>query len=459
MASPDPRPTITRPDDDPWIWLENIDGPKAHSFVEKQNKRTMATFGNAAFEQDRNILAAIFDRPDNIPFVTRRGSKLFNFWKDQDNPRGLWRTTTLQSYASKQPDWTIILDLDELAKKEDEDWIWSGATTLPGSHDRAILRLSRGGGDAVVLREFDLASKSFVKDGFHLAEAKSNASWLDRDSLILSSALGDNHSTKSGYARTTRVWRRGQTIDQAEQIFETNSENVALWSMVDHSRSRHNIWFTERLGFFDAVYRLGDQSGPKIRIDLPTDISLDLEKDWLVVQRRTQWQLAGQTHKPGTVLAISFERFLEGKQDFNVLFDPGDRQSVQQFFWCDGELILSILDNLQPVFEKLTPRKLDWTRSKIQGLPEIGVVSIMSLDAEQSESNGQLLAITQDPVTPHSLSLLDPHKSPTLLKQAPQVFNADGLMVTQHEATSSDGEKIPYVQVGPPVRLETHPYI
>jgi prolyl oligopeptidase len=176
----DERPTILEPDDDPYLWLEEIEGSRALAFVDAQNAVTLARFSNAGLTADRDALAAIYDRPDNIPIVTRRGSDLYNFWKDANNPRGLWRRTTLESFRSERPQWEIVLDLDELAAKEAEDWIWSGSSTLPRIHDRAILRLSRGGGDAVVLREFDIATKAFASGGFHLSEAKGGAEWLDR---------------------------------------------------------------------------------------------------------------------------------------------------------------------------------------------------------------------------------------------------------------------------------------
>ncbi len=80
--------------------------------------------------------------------------------------------------------------------------------------------LSRGGADAVVLREFDLAARDFVSGGFALPEAKGGAAWLDRDTLLLSSALGEGMATSSGYARTVRLWRRGTDPLAAPIIFE-----------------------------------------------------------------------------------------------------------------------------------------------------------------------------------------------------------------------------------------------
>ena len=115
-----------------------------------------------------------------------------------------------RQFRTDVPDWQTVLDVDAFAEAEGQDWVFHGATVLPRSNDRAILRLSRGGGDAVALREFDLLTCAFVADGFSLQDAKSDVAWIDRDTLLLSSAWGDGMATASGYARTVRVWRRGE---------------------------------------------------------------------------------------------------------------------------------------------------------------------------------------------------------------------------------------------------------
>ena len=154
MANLDPRPTIDAPDDDPYLWLEEIGGKSALAWVEEQNARTMARFATAQFAADRDALTAIFDRPDNIPYIGRRGGLVYNFWRDADHPRGIWRRTTMDIFRAETPFWDVLLDLDALASAEGEDWVWGGATTLPPAHDRALIRLSRGGSDACVIREF-----------------------------------------------------------------------------------------------------------------------------------------------------------------------------------------------------------------------------------------------------------------------------------------------------------------
>jgi prolyl oligopeptidase len=445
----DARPTVAAPDDDPYLWLEEVEGARALAWVDRQSVDTLAKFGGAAFAVDRDTLAAIFDRPDNVPYVARRGPHLYNLWKDAQNPRGLWRRTSLASFRTPQPQWDVVLDLDRLAEAEQEDWIWGGASTLPGTHDRAILRLSRGGSDAVVLREFDIPSRTFPRDGFHLPEAKGGAEWLDRDTLLLSSALGEGMATTSGYARTVRLWRRGTEGVTAPVLFETKPESMSVWGNVDRTEQPEIVWYIEKPGFFDVVAWLGDHSGPRTKLDLPSDIWIETHRGWLVVKRRTAWTVGGATYAPDTMLGISLAAFLAGDRNFTVLFAPGERCALQYFLWANGRLILSILDELTPRFEVLTPSAQGWAKSELPGLPRIGVVDVWRVDLEEAESNGDLFANVQDPLTPPTLLLMEQVHSPTVLKQAPKTFSTAGLVVSRHEAISIDGERIPYVQVGP----------
>src|SRR5258708_22394418 len=166
----DDRPTIASPDDDPYLWLEQIEGERALAFVAQQSRLTLERFGDAGFADDRDTLTAIYDRPDNIPYVTRRGGFLYNLWKDANNPRGIWRRTTLDEFREPNPKWEVLLDVDKLATEEGEDWILTGIETQPGTHPRAILSLSRGGSDAATLREFDINTRSLVADCFALPE-------------------------------------------------------------------------------------------------------------------------------------------------------------------------------------------------------------------------------------------------------------------------------------------------
>ena len=445
----DDRPTLSKPDDDPWLWLEEIEGARALDFVEKQNRLTLQAFGGPAFERDRDTLAAIYDRPDNIPYVGRSGGLLYNTWKDAEHPRGLWRRTTLDEFRKAAPSWETILDVDQLAASEGEDWLLHWTASRSG-YTRVMLSLSRGGSDAVTLREFDGETKSFASDGFVLPEAKGSVDWLDPDTLVLSSAYGEGMATTSGYARTIRLWRRGQLIEQAEVIFETTADRMRVFCGVDDSGAAPRAWIIDQVDFFNFAIWLRDAAGTLTRLDLPTDVWMQAHRDWFAMKLRQDWTVAGRTYAADSVLGISLSAFLAGDRDFAVLFEPGARRALQGFSWADGKLLLSILDELRPIHEVCTPSPAGWSRETLRGLPGIGVVDVWRFDHHESESNGDLLANVQDPLTPPSLLLIERGvESPTVLKQAPKTFNAAGLVVTQHEAISIDGERIPYVQTGP----------
>jgi prolyl oligopeptidase len=444
----DDRPTIAAPDDDPYLWLEVIGGERALAFVGQQNALTLQKFGDAGFAGDRDALAAILDRPDNIPFISRRGGFVYNLWKDANNPRGLWRRTTLAEFRKPNPAWEIIQDIDKLAADENEDWLFAGAQALPGSSAR-ILSLSRGGSDAVTLREFDIETRAFVTEGFTLPEAKGGAAWIDADTLLLSSAYGDDMATNSGYARTVRLWRRGTDVRRAPVLFETAPEHMIVYASIDRTGVTPRVWFIEQLDFFNHNLWLGDENGARQKLDLPSDAEVESYGDWLAVKPRKPWTAGTRTYASDTVLGMSLSGFLAGERDFRILCEAGARRAVQHFFWAGNRLVISILDELRPVFEVWTPTANGWTPGKLPGLPEIGVADVWRLDAEKAESNGDLLANVQDPVTPASLMLIEGVNAPIVLKRAPRTFFADGLVVTQHEAVSIDGERIPYVQTGP----------
>ena len=445
LARPAPAtlPTPEDPDNDPWLWLEEVDGPQALAWADAQSAATLTRLDGPAFRADRATLRTLMPRPDNLPTPARRGGLLYNFWRDAAHPRGLWRRTTLDGYRADAPQWEVLLDLDALALREGEDWVWAGAATLPPLHRRALLYLSRGGGDATVLREYDLPTRSFPPDGFDAPEAKGSADWLDADTLLLSSALGG--ATGSGYASTVRLWSRGADPAMAPVLFRAGHGSMAAGGGIDRLTGR--LFFIDRTGFFDKDVHVGTQAGPSQRLEIPTDAALQTEAGWMAVRPRKPWTVGGTTYPADTVLGIGFDAFLAGDRGFTAVFTPGPRLVVQGMFFCGGQLVLSILDDLRPAYRVVTPGA--WTAAPLPGLPGIGTASAWPLDVEDTEQDGTLLATVQDPLTPTHLLLLQGGAAEPL-KQAPTSFDAAGLVTTRHEAVSADGTRVPYIQVGPP---------
>ena len=448
-------PNLDHPDDDPHLWLEEIEGGKAVAWVDAQSAETLTAFSGPGFDADRAALLAIMDSPDKLPYVARHGSYLYNFWIDVDQPKGVWRRTSLASFQTDAPRWETVIDLDALAKKDGEDWVWGGAQTLPGTHDLALVSLSVGGGDATVVREFDMHSLAFIEDGFTLPEAKTDIDWYDRDTLLVGSALGEGMTTSSGYARTARIWHRGTDFADAPVVFEVPEDHLACGAgTIARKNAPPLVVYVDVIGFFESDYHIGTLDGPQTRLDLPPDATKSMTETALAVKPRTAWKTGGRTYPPDSVLLIDYARFAAGERDFQCVATPGERVAINNSRWLTNDtLMVTALNDMRPVQTLWRREGNRWTAEEIEGLPQTGIARVWPLDAERLESDGSLLADVSDALTPSSLLCLNPDKTPVaapaLLKRAPAHFDASGLVISRHEAVSSDGERIPYVQVGP----------
>jgi prolyl oligopeptidase len=439
--------TETSATDDPYLWLEGVDDPRALAWVARQNARTVRALCDADFERDRENFRAILSAPDKIPFVTKRSAFLYNLWQDKDNRRGLWRRTTMASYRTPTPEWTTLLDIDTLGRAEQEDWVWHGCTTLPPDHRRGLVVLSRGGADASVIREFDLETSTFVSDGFELPEAKSAAVWEDRDTLLVASPLGDGHATTSGYARTVRRWRRGEPFAAAELVFEGLDADVSTFVDVDHEPGFERTFVGRAFSFFDSEIFLLDKSGTRHRIEIPTDAIFGADREWMTLRLRTPWKPKDREFAPDSLIAIRFDRFMAGDRDFDLLFEPAERRTLNSFGWSRNRLAINILDNLRSRVLFAIPSAAGWQIEPLAGIPETESVDIWCLGHDGAERSTSFMYSISGFLRPTSLYLLEPHTPAELLKQSPARFDATGLAVTQHEAIAADGVRIPYFQV------------
>ncbi|MBO1904860.1 S9 family peptidase [Microvirga sp. 3-52] len=433
---------------DPYLWLEDVEGEEALAWVRAYNETTKAALCDAAFEADKQALYEISTRPDNIPFITRRRGQLYNFWQDAAHVRGLWRRTSMEEYRKADPSWEAVLDIDALASAEREDWVWKGCGTLQPEQRYGLVSLSRGGADAVVVREFDLVEKRFLDGGFALPEAKGGAAWLDKDQLLVSSTLGENAATASGYPRTVRLWNRGSDFTQAPVLFEGEANDIYISASVDLEPGYERTFYRRQITFEEGISYLAQEDGAPLLIDLPLDARFDVEKDWLVVKLKSDWALPERTYPADALLVISFSRFLAGDRSFEMLFEPGPRRILSGFWWTKSRLVLTVLDNLASQIWLGTPGA-DWRLERLQGLPDTASVHTMSLDSSQFERTDEFLLSISTFIEPTRLALVTEDKRIEVLKGSPPAFDASGLEVTRYEAASVDGERIPYYQIGP----------
>lgn len=430
---------VSSADGDPYLWLEDVTGDDALDWVRKHNDPTLAELSDDEFETMRAEALEVLDTDSRIPYVRRRGEYLYNFWRDQANPRGLWRRTTLESYRSEQPDWEVVIDVDAVAEADGENWVWAGADVIEPDHSRALISLSRGGADAVVVREFDMRIREFVDGGFALPEAKTQVCWADEDTVLVGTDFGADSMTDSGYPRQVRRWRRGTALTEAELVYEGRQVDVLIAASVDRTPGFERTLISRAVDFFnDEIYEL--RGTELLRIDAPTDATVSTHRDWLLIELRTDWD----GHRAGSLLAADYREFLSGTKNLTVVFEPDARTSLHQYSWTRDQLVVVTLADVASRVQIVTPGS--WTSTELAGVPANTNTVIVTADADGDE----IFLDSSGFVTPSQLLHGTAAGPVRPVKQAPGFFDTAGIEVSQHFATSADGTAIPYFLVGRP---------
>lgn len=450
LAAQQTGETVAEADVDPFIWLEEARSEEALAWVRAENERTMELLASdPRFEQLKAEALEILDSNDRIPFVSIRPDGLYNFWQDKANPRGLVRKTTLASYRTDAPEWETVLDVDALAKAEGKEWVYQGSTCLPPEQRHCMIALSDGGKDATVMREFDMVTKSFVEGGFELAESQGNIQWIDKDTLLVTRNFDKSLMTESEYPYTTRVWKRGQSIDEAQEIFRGSPKDV--WSgaslLRDGKGTIHGMTAFRGVSFHETEYYF-QHNGEWLRLDIPLKASpYGLVDGHLLFSTDVDWETQGQTFPADSLVAVELEAF---KADPNgakktLVWAPADRQTKQGAAITSDSLYVNLLDNVRGKVVKFDFAGGTWNQSPVD-LPENATIGISASSSERDE----VMFTVTDFLNPSRLFYRDgTGAAAEVLKTSPSYFDKTGAEVVQYEATSKDGTKIPYFVVKP----------
>jgi prolyl oligopeptidase len=440
MVSMTPQAHAAPEDDhDPYLWLEDVTGAEALDWVRARNEPTLARFRDENFERMRTEALEVLDTDARIPYVVRRGEYLYNFWRDAANPRGLWRRTTLDSYRTDS-EWEVLIDVDELGRADGEKWVWAGAGVIYPEYTRALVSLSRGGSDASIVREFDMETRKFVDGGFELPEAKSQVSWDDPDTVLVGTDFGADSLTDSGYPRVVKRWRRGTPLADAEMVFEGARSDVNVVASTSRVPGFERTLIGRALDFWnEEVYEL--RGAELIRIDAPTDASVSLHREWLLIELRSDWSFGNATYTAGSLLAANYEEFLAGTAQLQIVFEPDEHTALNHYAWTKDRLLIVSLVDVASRVEIVTPG--DWRREPVAGIPAATNTVVVSaddtgdeffLDSSGFDSPSRLMRGTDDGQLEQ-------------IKSAPGFFDAENLRVTQNFVLSQDGTSIPYFVV------------
>ncbi|MFC5390531.1 prolyl oligopeptidase family serine peptidase [Brevundimonas bullata] len=436
---------------DPYIWLEEVEGERAMDWVKAHNATSLGTLqGDPRYETLHQQALDIVQSRDRIPSpgFTHDGH-VDNFWQDAEHVRGIWRRTTLDSYRTDAPTWETILDIDALSAAEGKNWVYKGATCLAPEERYCLLSLSDGGKDAVTIREFDSVTKTFVDGGFNLPESKGGVTWIDKDTVLISRDFGEGSLTDSGYPRTVRLMKRGQSVDQAVEVFAGQKTDVSVsgYTLRDADGVVQAVLLNRGINFYESeTWRL-NADGTTTQLALPLKSSINaLVAGQMVVTTDQDWTApSGQEFKTGDVIAWNLQAWLaDPKTPAQLVIRPGEREAIEGINATRNTLVVALYENVRGSVYVYRPNPAgEWARNRLD-LPQNVTVGVGSA----SEQDDKIFVSVAGYLNPSSLYLADAATGAvSLTKSLPAKFDATGMKVDQFEARSADGTMIPYFVV------------
>ncbi len=435
--------------EDPYLWLEQVDSPRAMEWVRAENAKTAAVL-----EQDPRYpvlykeALTIAQAQDRIPQPSQVGGQIYNFWQDASHAHGLWRRTTLKDYRQTNTAWTPVLDLDALSSSEKANWFWGGVRCAQPAERLCMVGLSDGGEDAVTVREFDLRSARFVPGGFALPKGKQTAAWESENSLVVSREWSPGELTASGYPYIVKRLARGQPLSAAKEVFRGVPSDVGVDPVTFNDGAGHQVVVIQReVTFFETEFHLVGAQGLKT-LALPRKAAIiGLIAGRLIVELREDWKSAdGPAMPQGALVAIDLASALKTPDRLRptLVYAPSARKAFAEASPTKNYLLLTELDNVKGRAYVYSPEKSGGWSHRALSLPDNATIDIVDTDLHSDQA---FLSVTGF-LTPSSLWLADLKGSElAVVKTLPPKFDASRLTIDQFEAASRDGTKVPYFVV------------
>ncbi len=435
---------------DPFLWLEQVDGARAMQWVRAENARTLGVLEqDPRFARLHADALALVQSKDRLPDAQLIGGDVYTFWQDAEHVRGIWRRTSRAGFAAAQPVWETVLDLDAIAAAEHAHWVWHGADCERPRETRCLVSLSDGGEDASTVREFDLATRAFVPDGFVLPTSKQEAVWEGPDTVLVARDWGPGTLTPSGYPFIAKRLRRGEPLSAATEVYRGSRSDVGVVLRRLDDGDGHALTLVERNVTFFESERFIVRGGDVARLALPGKVAgVELVAGQLVVQLAEDWVVGGARFASGALVALSLERVLAapGALAPRLVYAPGPRESVEEIAATRSHLLVGLYENVRGRIAVFTPDgEGGWAR---RDLP-VADLSSVSLEATEPRSDAAYVRV-QGFLTPPTQYAVDAGSGAmTAIRALPAQFDGSGAVVEQHEATSTDATRIPYFVIRP----------
>ncbi len=426
-------------EEDPYIWMEEVESEQSMEWVANQNKLTSDKLSKVeGFDDLKSKFLNAYNDKDKIVYPSTIGEYFYNFWKDEVNVRGLWRRMKRTDYLSGKTEWETVLDLDELSRVEGKKWVFQGAVWLEPSLTKCLVQLSDGGTDENEVREFDIAKKQFIQNGFYLPSSKGSVAWVNENELIVTREFGKGTMTTSGYPRIVKSWKRGVELKDAQIIAEYPDTIMGVWASSTFIDGKMNVFVSKSASFYSHQLMLVNEGKLKeLKLPHDSDGSGDY-KGQIIITLNSDWNVGKETFKSGSLVAVERKGLYNGILKVKLIFAPDSKASIDGTMVTKNCLVVNILQNVQNELHTFDFNGKDWISKKLEIKP-FGRVSLIDGDKDQVgyfyEYNNY--------ITPSTLYYSD-GESLRIVKQQKALFNSDNLEVHQYEAKSKDGTLIPY---------------
>jgi prolyl oligopeptidase len=426
---------------DPYMWLEDVDSERSMEFVNQHNTGSVDVLNKLpTYQPIYDKCLEIYNSTDRIVYPTTYGDFIYNFWQDKEHVRGIWRRSPKADYIAGNPKWEILMDIDAMSEADGVKWVYKGAAGLYPKYDRFLVSLSNGGGDAVVIKEFDVNKKAFVENGFTVEEAKGGVSYIDENTVIISTDFGPGSMTTSGYPSQAKVWKRGTALKDATLIYTGDINDVGAWGGVMRDGAKAYTIISLAITFYTSeTYLCMDNKA--VKLELPEDAeSNGFINNQYIIALKSDWTVRGVTYKQGDLISLDFTELLKGVYQIQLIYRPDEFSSISGVSATKNKLLLELISNVNGELYVYTFSQNVWTKEKVKA-PEYGKISVVDAD----EFSDKYYFNFANFLTPTTLYYADAASGDVkAIKSLPAYFDGSKFKVEQFKATSSVGTLVPY---------------
>lgn len=433
-------------------WLEPAEGDRALAWARERSAAARATLSREpGYEEILGELRTALSSSAPVTDVALMGSRAVRLKRDVDYPKGRLQT------ADRRPDgtlgeWRTVLDVAAFAAREGKAYTlnWSyGSSCLPSAHSRCLLGFSDGGGDDLMLREFDLETGEFIDGGFTAPAGRVQSAWIDADTVLIAHASEGDPKTAAGWAATARLWRRGQALSDAPVVFTAPATDATF--QFTRIGSAPRVLMTRVIDYSTfEVYAVG-ADGVASRLPLPTTLKpfgpLGGTNRHAVFQLSETTEIGGRSISAESIVAYDFDPATPEADRLQLVHTPTPGQVVSSyggfpstrsrvFFPVQADLAVTVMAARYEVG--------GWIVEPVESAP-----AGIDLSVTATDSGGEDIVMRRAGfLQPAALDLVS-SKGIRRLEEAHAVFDASAYEVEIRTARSSDGVAVDYYLVRP----------